>query len=60
MKKVNYKVSKNKTGKRKIGTVNRSSKSSLVFVTGEGDVYEVPRNTKGRPKGTKNKKGRKK
>lgn len=58
MKKVNYKVSKKKTGKRFLGKVTRSKKDSLAYVTGNGDVYEVDRNTKGRPKGAKNKKGK--
>lgn len=60
MKKVNYSLKKNKTGKRKIGEVKRSSRSSLAYVDANGNVYEVNRNTSGRPKGSKNKKGRKK
>lgn len=60
MKKVNYKASKKKTGKRFLGSVERTKADSLAYVTKSGDVYEVDRNTKGRPKGSRNKKGRKK
>jgi len=57
MKKVNYKVSKKKTGKRVLGKVNRRA-GTLVYADKEGTIYEVDRNTKGRPKGAKNKKGK--
>lgn len=55
MKKVNYKFSKKSVRRKQIGKVTRQSRSSLAFVDANGNVFEVPRNTKGRPKGAKNK-----
>lgn len=43
--------------KKVIGQVPRR-KGTLVFADNKGIVYEIDRNTKGRPKGAKNKKGK--